>query len=93
MAVARVHPSTRADRLPASGAKSQGDGMSQGTVKWYSTEKRFGFIVQEEGPDMFFHKNGLAPDIHSVTDGQAVEYEVREGRKGPEAFEVKPLPV
>ena len=30
--------------------------MAQGTIKWYSTEKRFGFIVQEEGEDMFFHK-------------------------------------
>lgn len=68
-----------------------GDGVAQGTVKWYSNEKRFGFIVQAEGPDMFFHKNGLAADVYSVSDGQTVEYEVREGRKGPEAFEVKPV--
>ncbi|MBM3147851.1 MAG: cold shock domain-containing protein [Actinobacteria bacterium] len=64
--------------------------MANGTVKWYSNEKRYGFIVQEEGPDMFFHKNGLAADVHSVSDGEAVEYEVREGRNGPEAYEVKP---
>lgn len=64
--------------------------MASGTVKWYSNEKRYGFIVQEEGPDMFFHKNGFAADVHSVSDGEAVEYEVREGRNGPEAYEVKP---
>lgn len=60
--------------------------MSKGTVKWFSSEKGFGFIAPEDGSkDLFVHhseiKNGGG--YATLTDGQAVEFEVGEGKKGP----------
>jgi CspA family cold shock protein len=60
-------------------------------VKWFSTEKGYGFIEQEEGKDVFVHVTGLAAGVQSLADGQEVEFEVSEGQKGPQASEVKPV--
>jgi cold shock protein len=65
--------------------------VAQGKVKWFSTEKGYGFIEQAEGKDVFVHVTGLAPGVDSLADGQEVEFEVSEGRKGPQATEVKPV--
>ena len=64
--------------------------MPQGTVKWFSTQKGYGFIAQEGGQDIFVHITGLAAGTTSLAENQAVEFEVREGQKGPQAVEVKP---
>ncbi len=64
--------------------------MAKGKVKWFSTEKGYGFIEQEEGKDVFVHVTGLAAGVQSLADGQEVEFEVSEGQKGPQASEVKP---
>jgi CspA family cold shock protein len=65
--------------------------VAKGKVKWFSTEKGYGFIEQEEGKDVFVHVTGLAAGVQSLADGQEVEFEVSEGQKGPQASEVKPV--
>ena len=60
--------------------------MPEGTVKWFSTEKGYGFIEQESGSDLFVHQNDVAS---AIREGDRVEFEVGEGRKGPCAKDVR----
>jgi CspA family cold shock protein len=66
--------------------------MPTGTVKWFSDAKGFGFITPDEaGPDLFVHFTGIADGgFRTLAEGARVAFEVREGRKGPEAFDVVP---
>jgi cold shock protein len=65
--------------------------MPTGTVKWYSAEKRFGFIVPDEGgEDVFVHQSGIAAG-HSLSDGAKVSFDVESGQKGPKAVNVQEL--
>ena len=60
----------------------------KGTVKWFNATKGFGFIQKEDGNDLFVHKN----DVNGFIDeGDTVEFEVGEGRKGPCAINVKKI--
>ena len=61
--------------------------MSKGTVKFYNTDKGFGFISRDEGEDLFFH----ATELQSGTadKGDTVEFDVGEGRKGPCAVNIR----
>ena len=64
----------------------------KGTVKWFSSEKGFGFIVPEDGSkDLFVHHSEIQSNgqLASLSDGQSVEFEVGEGKKGPCAVNVK----
>ena len=61
--------------------------MSQGTVKFFNASKGFGFIVQDNGSDLFFHVSEIQGQ--EPQDGDKVEFEVGEGRKGPCAISVK----
>lgn len=62
----------------------------QGTVKFFNTEKGFGFIAQEAGDDVFVHFSNIEGDgFKTLEEGQKVEFEVGEGRKGPEAQNVR----
>lgn len=64
----------------------------QGTVKWFNAEKGFGFISTEGGDDVFVHFSSIQSDgYRSLNDGQAVEFEVIQGPKGPQADAVRPL--
>ena len=60
-----------------------------GAVKWFNVDKGFGFIIRENGEDLFVHFRAIS-DGHSsrLTEGQTVEYQIGQGRKGPQAEEV-----
>ena len=61
--------------------------MSKGTVKFFNTEKGFGFITPDDGgKDVFVHKNEIADRI---TEGDKVSYDVEQGQKGPNAVNVR----
>jgi cold shock protein len=64
--------------------------VPQGKVKWFSTEKAFGFIEQENDNDIFVHVTGLADGVTAIDKDMLVEYEVEQGRKGPQATNVRP---
>ena len=65
--------------------------MPQGKVKWFSSEKAFGFIEQENDNDIFVHVTGFADGVTVIDKDQLVEYEVEQGRKGPQATNVRPV--
>jgi CspA family cold shock protein len=62
-----------------------------GTVKWFNETKGYGFIAQEDGPDVFVHFSAIQGDgFKTMTDGQKVEFTVTDGQKGPQAENVHP---
>lgn len=65
--------------------------MPQGRVKWFSTEKAYGFISQENDNDIFVHVTGLAEGVTTLETDQLVEFEVTQGRKGNQAANVRPV--
>jgi len=66
--------------------------MAQGTVKWFNSEKGFGFITQDGGPDVFVHFSAIAADgYRELREHQRVEFDVKDGDKGPQAENVVPV--
>lgn len=67
--------------------------MNYGTVKWFNEKKGFGFITPEGGgEDLFVHfTNITAEGFRTLLDGQNVEFEAAEGKKGKEAIRVRPV--
>ncbi|WP_155368944.1 cold-shock protein [Catellatospora vulcania] len=63
--------------------------MPTGRVKWYDTEKGFGFLTRDEGGDVFVHKAALPQGVEDLKPGQKVEFGVAAGRKGDQALQVK----
>ena len=64
----------------------------EGTVKWFNNQKGYGFISDETGKDVFVHYSGLSGEgFKSLEEGQAVEFEVVDGAKGPQATNVVKL--
>lgn len=62
----------------------------QGTVKWFNADKGFGFIAQEDGADVFAHYSEIQDSgYRSLNEGDTVEFEVTEGKKGPQASQIK----
>jgi len=64
----------------------------RGTIKKIVRDKGFGFIVPDDGSDdVFFHRSGTAPKIQfeDLREGDEVEFQVRAGEKGPQAFDVR----
>ena len=66
--------------------------MATGPVKWFSSEKGFGFITPDDGSaDVFVHFSAIAGEgFRNLDEGQKVTYEVTQGQKGPQASDVRP---
>ncbi len=63
--------------------------MANGTVKWFNEKKGFGFIEQEDGPDVFVHFSGITGSgFKSLAEGDRVTFTVEQGPKGPAAVDV-----
>lgn len=66
--------------------------MVQGTVKWFNSEKGFGFIEVEGGDDVFVHFSAIQDEgFKTLDEGQKVEFEIVEGQRGPQAENVVKL--
>lgn len=69
--------------------------MPTGKVKWYDTEKGFGFLARDDGGDVFVHQNALPDGVAALKPGSRVEFGVAEGKKGEQALSIRlldPLP-
>jgi CspA family cold shock protein len=65
--------------------------MASGTVKWFDPNRGYGFIRPEQGEDVFVHISAVqASGLQTLQDGQAVEFDIEQGRKGPQAANVRP---
>jgi len=63
--------------------------MAQGTVKWFNDAKGFGFIEQENGPDVFVHFSEIqGTGFKSLAEGDSVNFDVTQGQKGPQSSNV-----
>lgn len=61
----------------------------QGTVKWFNNSKGYGFIGRDDGPDVFVHYSAIVGDgYRTLQEGDAVEFEIVQGPKGPQAANV-----
>jgi CspA family cold shock protein len=63
--------------------------MASGTVKWFNDKKGFGFIEQEDGPDVFVHHSAITGSgFKSLQEGDRVTFDIEQGQKGPSATNV-----
>lgn len=63
--------------------------MANGTVKWFNEKKGYGFIEQEDGPDVFVHHTGInTSGFRTLNEGDQVTFDIEQGQKGPSAVNV-----
>ncbi|WP_225073009.1 cold-shock protein [Desulfuromonas sp. CSMB_57] len=66
--------------------------MAEGTVKWFNDSKGYGFIQQDNGPDVFVHFSAIQGEgFKSLAEGERVRFDVVQGQKGPQASNVTKL--
>ncbi len=65
--------------------------MPTGKVKWYDSDKGFGFLTRDDGGEVFVHSSALQPGTTGLRAGQRVEFGIAEGRKGAQALQVRLL--
>jgi len=66
--------------------------MATGTVKWFSSEKGYGFITRSDGPDVFVHFSAIQGEgFRNLEENMEVEFDVVDGPKGPQAANVRPV--
>lgn len=101
LARSRRRPESRGQHRSESTAEQRpktplaiGPGPYEGSVKWYDDDKGYGFIIQESGEEIFFHRTGIAPgEKPDFPDGARVTYLIEETSKGPQAVEVAQMDV
>jgi cold shock protein len=65
--------------------------MASGTVKWFDSNRGYGFIRPEQGEDVFVHISAVeASGLQTLQEGQAVEFDIEQGRKGLQAANLRP---
>jgi CspA family cold shock protein len=75
--------------MPRSGSVGRRSRMATGKVKWFNNSKGYGFIEKEGGGDVFVHYTAIQGDgFKTLNEGQAVEFEISQGDKGPQAINV-----
>jgi len=85
----RQEPSTAPQERAVDQRQEISTGPQEGVVKWYDPEKGYGFILQHNGDDIFFHRSGVAGEApERFPDGARVTYLVEQAQKGPQAVEV-----
>ncbi len=66
--------------------------MAEGTVKWFNDSKGFGFITQDDGPDVFAHYSAITGDgFKSLAEGDRVSFDINDGPKGPQAANIQKI--
>jgi CspA family cold shock protein len=66
--------------------------VATGTVKWFNPDKGYGFITQDDGPDVFVHFSAIQGEgYRNLEENQKVEFDVTQGQKGPQAANVRPI--
>ncbi len=65
--------------------------MKTGKVKWFNTQKGYGFIIQDDGKEIFVHFKDVEGGLGKLRDNDEVEFEVAEGQKGLQAVKVKKI--
>ena len=66
--------------------------MTTGIVKWFSSQKGYGFVPQENGPDVFVHHSAIQGEgDKNLDENQKVQFDITEGPKGPQAANVRPV--
>ena len=65
--------------------------MPTGKVKWYDTEKGFGFLATEDGDEVFVHASSLPAGVEALKPGSRVEFGVADGKRGPQALSIRIL--
>lgn len=65
--------------------------MPTGKIKWYDSEKGFGFLATDEGDEVFVHASALPPGVETLKAGARVEFGVADGKRGPQALSIRLL--